>query len=87
MISTTLAGAQTMIHFYELPNDSDEYEKFAQITDDGEIIEGADRLLSIHPKERWEKPIQNRSWHHSTTAESWQPTKTFLKQPLIDSLG
>ena len=55
MISTTLAGAQTMIHFYELPNDSEEYEKFAQITDDGEIIEGADRLLSIYPKERWEE--------------------------------
>lgn len=55
MVTTTLAGAQTMIHFYELPNDSDEYEKFAQMTDDGEIIEGEDRLLSMHPKERWKE--------------------------------
>ena len=49
-----------MIHFYELDNDSDEYEKFAQMTDDGEIIEGKDRLRSIYPTERWEEADPER---------------------------
>lgn len=44
-----------MIHFYELSDNSTEYEKFAQMTDDGEILQGEDRLLSIYPKERWEE--------------------------------
>ena len=49
-----------MIHFYELPTNGDEYEKFAQMTDDGEIIEGEDRLLSIYPAERWEEADPER---------------------------
>ena len=44
-----------MIHFYRLDDDSSEYEKLGQMTDDGEIIEGEETLLSIYPQERWEE--------------------------------
>lgn len=44
-----------MIHFYRLDDDSSEYEKFGQMTDGREIIEGEETLLSIYPQERWEE--------------------------------
>lgn len=44
-----------MIYFYELKDDTDEYTQFGQMTDDGEIIEGEERLLSMYPQEMWEE--------------------------------
>lgn len=43
-----------MIYFWELADDSDEYDRFGKMTDDGEILEGEDRLLSIYPEEMWQ---------------------------------
>lgn len=44
-----------MIYFWELKDDADEYERFGKMTDDGEILEGEEDLLSIYPQERWEE--------------------------------
>lgn len=46
-------GASHVIHFYELDDDSGKCEKFGKMTDDGEIIDGEELLLSIYRQERW----------------------------------
>ena len=48
-------GCQNMIYVWRLQDDSDEYEKIGQLTDDGEFIMGEDMLTRIYPKEWWIK--------------------------------
>jgi len=44
-----------MIYVWRLQDDSDEYEKIGQLTDEGEFIMGEEMLTRIYPKEWWIK--------------------------------